>query len=185
MVARGSSSQDFYKVAQAEYLDTLARRQDVAAGIEQSLAELNNAQMTLAKLKLAARFALQPEISGLELEITQQSIVYRSQLASATIINAGPYASPGAAPLAYELVRRAGGRVATYRVDGSCLLQPGDLVRVFPEDGKGLAEVVNRPPEAAPDRGANAAVRGPVMEQLHLLDFVAPIPTPDLSGALR
>jgi protein involved in polysaccharide export with SLBB domain len=183
MMAKGSSSQDFYQLAQAEYLDTLARKQDVAAGIEQSLAEMNNAQMNLAKLKLDARFALQHEISDLELQIAQQSIVYRSHIASANIINGDPNASPGAAPLAYELTRRAGGRVATYRVDGSCLLHPGDLVRVFPGDGSGLAEVVNRHPEP-PDRGASAAYRNPGVDQLRILDNVAPQPASASPGPL-
>jgi protein involved in polysaccharide export with SLBB domain len=183
MMTKGVSSQDFYQIAQAEYLDTLARKQDVAAGIQQGQAQLNDAQMTLAKLKLDAKFALQHEISDLELQIAQQAIVYRSHVTSANIIDADPNVSPGARQLAYELVRRTGSRVATYRVDGACLLEPGDLVRVFAGDRNGVAEAVNRQPES-PDRGSSAAYRGPGMDQAHVLDFVVPQPTSAQPAAL-
>src|SRR5208337_1119185 len=75
--------------------------------------------------------ALQHEISDLELQIAQQSVVYRSHVAAVSIIDSDPNSSPGALPLAYDVVRRVGGQAETYHVKPSCLLQPGDLVRVY------------------------------------------------------
>jgi hypothetical protein len=40
-----------------------------------------------------------------------------------------------------------GGRVATYRVEGNCLLQPGDLVRAYIESGKEPQYIARNPPE--------------------------------------
>jgi hypothetical protein len=145
--SRGQVGEPVYDSAQAEYLETMSRKQEVVVGIQQIQAQVSDAEANLARLKLDARFALQHEISDLEQQIAQQAVVYRSHLAVASIINADPN-TPGATPLTFDLIRRTGGQVATYRVNGGCLLQPGDLVRVFLEGGPALA-----------DTASNAAVR--------------------------
>jgi polysaccharide biosynthesis/export protein ExoF len=144
MMSKGLIGEPVYQEAQAQYLDTLSRKQDVAVGIEQSQQQVSNAQSILTKLKLDARFALQHEISELELQIASQSIVYRSHMVTVGIINADPNATPGASPLNYDVVRREGGRAVTYRVKPSCLLQPGDLVRVYLGNGNPLHDAVSQ-----------------------------------------
>jgi exopolysaccharide production protein ExoF len=147
LMAKGAVGEPVYQSALAEYLDTLARKQDAIAAIQQTRGQLSDAQAILAKLKLDARFVLQHEISDLELQIGLQSIIYRSHVATINLIEADPNGTPGAPPLAYDLVRRMGGRVATYRVEGNCLLQPGDLVRAYIESGKEPQYVARNPPE--------------------------------------
>jgi polysaccharide biosynthesis/export protein ExoF len=142
LTSSGRLSEAVFEIAQAEYLDSLLKKQEVAVGIQQAQMQISDAQANLTRLKLDARFALQHEISDLELQIAQQGIVYRSHLATVSLIDANPN-TPGAAPLTYNLVRRTGGRVAIYRVYGSCLLQPGDLVRVFAGEG-GASEYLTR-----------------------------------------
>ncbi|RBP07117.1 SLBB domain-containing protein [Roseiarcus fermentans] len=136
MVSKGLLSGPLYQDAQAQYLDNLSKREDVTLGIQQTQQQLVDAQANLVRLKLEARHALQHEIADLELQIANQWIVYRSHLTTMNILNADPDASPGAAPLAYEIVRRVGSSAATYRVKPSCLLQPGDLIKVFLPIGK-------------------------------------------------
>jgi polysaccharide biosynthesis/export protein ExoF len=142
MMSRGLTSEFMFETAQAEYMDTMSRKQDVAVGIQQSHDQLNNAQAALDKLKLDARFAIQKEVSDLELQIAQQSVVYRAHLATVGIIDADPNLSPGSTQLVYELVRRIDGGVATALIKGLCLLQPGDLIRVYLPSGKTPEDVV-------------------------------------------
>ena len=144
MISKGLSNENFYETAQAEYMGALGRKQEAIAGIQLAQSQITDAQSRLAKLKLDAKFALQHEISDLELQIAQQWIVYRSHLTIASIVDPDPNAVPGAPPLVYELVRRTGGRAATYQVKGSCLLQPGDFVRVYLGSGKRPEDVVSK-----------------------------------------
>jgi len=90
MMARGAIGEPVFQDAQAQYLDNLARKQDVALGIQVSKQQLTDAKTTLAKLKLEARHALQHDISELELQIAQQSVVYRSHVAAVSIIDSDP-----------------------------------------------------------------------------------------------
>jgi exopolysaccharide production protein ExoF len=173
MMSKGVSNETFYQTAQTEYLDSLARKQDVIAAVQQVQAQLSDAQMALGKLKLDARYALQHEISDLELQIAQQSMVYRSHLTATRIFDADPNASLGGSPLTYEVVRRTAGRVATYRVKGSCPLQPGDLVRVFLENGKGSAEAMYGHPGPA-DRADDPGGGGPKMDRARLDIYAEP-----------
>ncbi len=144
MMARGAVGEPVFQEAQAQYLDNLSRKQDVALGIQVSQQQLADAKANLAKLKLDARLALQHEISDLELQIAQQSVVYRSHVAAVSIIDSDPNSSPGALPLAYDVVRRVGGQAETYHVKPSCLLQPGDLVRVYRGSGRGEDDAVSQ-----------------------------------------
>lgn len=145
MKSKGLTSDFMYESAQAEYMDTLSRRQDADVGIQQSEDQLNNAQSVLKKIELDARFALQHEIADLDLQVSQQSIIYRSHLATVSAVNADPSLSPSSPPLVYELVRRtAAGSVGTFQIKGTCLLQPGDLVRVYPGVLKPQEDVVSK-----------------------------------------
>ena len=130
MLQRGSLSSPYYESAQAEYLDTVSRKKEIEAAILQTRTQMGDAQSNLAKIKLDARLALQRELSSLALQIAQLTIVYRTHLASLNVMDADPNISPEALHVDYEIVRRLGAGVASYRVPGSCLLQPGDLVRV-------------------------------------------------------
>ena len=130
MTSKGLVGDPLLQAAKAEYLDTLARKQELIAATEQSQTQITDAQSKLAKLKLDTRYALQHELTQLELQIQQQSAVYRAHLAVAGMINDDPNFSPGGAPLEFDLIRRIGDRIETRRVQGACLLQPGDLVRI-------------------------------------------------------
>jgi protein involved in polysaccharide export with SLBB domain len=130
MASKGIIADALIEGVKAEYLDTLARKQDLSAAKELSQTQLAEAQSTIEKLKLDERFALQHELGDVKLQIAQQSAAYRSHLAVAAIVNKDPNLSGGGTPMAFDLVRRIGDHVATVTVDGSCLLQPGDLIRV-------------------------------------------------------
>jgi protein involved in polysaccharide export with SLBB domain len=144
LMSHGDLGKPIYESAQADYLDTQAKKEDAAALMQQSQMQLNDAQLAQSKLKLDTQYALQHELSDLHLQIAQQSVVYRSHLAAVSAITTDPNAVPGAAPLVFDLLRETGGRVATYRVKGTCLLQPGDLVRVFVGSGKASDEIADR-----------------------------------------
>ncbi len=117
MLQRGSVNSPYYEPTQADYLETLSRKQEIEFAIQQSQTQIDDAQSNLAKLKLDARFALQHELSGLALQIAQQTIAYQSHLASLNVIDAYPNIPP--AHLDYEVVRRSSARVATYHVMGA------------------------------------------------------------------